>query len=147
LSLEAVFGSGLVERSGQELGTCLAGETEEVSLLAPVVWWVLAQPQKPRRRELDWLTALKERAHDARSETRQSNERSEMTLAHPEAFGHGLDTVIRSGQQLVSDRESLFDQFDEAFVDFCPYSRRYAVSKITFFHQPHPTTLDPVICT
>jgi hypothetical protein len=43
-----------------------------------------------------------------------------MTLAHPEAFGHGLDAVIRSGQQLVSDRERLFDQFDEAFVDFCP---------------------------
>src|SRR3984893_6605044 len=36
-SLKAVFESSDVERSGRELRTCLAGETEEVSLLAPVV--------------------------------------------------------------------------------------------------------------
>jgi hypothetical protein len=28
-----------------------------------------------------------------------------------------------------------------------PFSQSYAVSNITFFHQPHPTTLDAFICT
>jgi hypothetical protein len=33
-------------------------ETEEMSLLDPVMRQVLAQSQEPRRRLLDWLTAL-----------------------------------------------------------------------------------------
>ncbi len=37
------------------------GETEEMSLLDPVMRQVLAQSQEPRRRQLDWLTALEER--------------------------------------------------------------------------------------
>ena len=76
----------------------VARETEELSLLAPVMRQVLAQPQEPRRRQLDWLTALKERAHNVRAEIGQSNKRSEVALAHSEAFGHGLDAGIRSRQ-------------------------------------------------
>jgi hypothetical protein len=30
---------------------------------------VLSQPQEPRRRQLDWLTALEERTHDAGTQT------------------------------------------------------------------------------
>ena len=46
----------------------VARETEELSLFAPVVRQVLAQSQEPCRRQLDWLTALKERAHNVRAE-------------------------------------------------------------------------------
>jgi hypothetical protein len=59
--------------------------------LDPVMRQVLAQSQEPRRRQLDWLTALEERAHDVRSQKGQSNERSEVALAHSETFGHCLE--------------------------------------------------------
>ena len=89
-----------------------------MSLFAPVVRQVLAQSQEPCRCQLDRLTALKQRAHNIRRQIGQSNEGSKVTLAHPEAFGHGLNAGVRSGQQLDSDCESIFDQFDEACVDF-----------------------------
>jgi hypothetical protein len=46
----------------------LGGEAEERSLLDPGMREILAQPQEPRRRQLDGLTALKERTHDVGSE-------------------------------------------------------------------------------
>jgi hypothetical protein len=88
-----------------------------MSLFRPVMRQVLAHSQEPRRRQLDWLTALKERAHDVRSQIGQSNKRSKVALAYSEAFGHCLDAVLRSRQQLFLDRESFFNQFDEAGVD------------------------------
>ena len=54
-SPEAVLESGVIERAGRNLWM-VARETEELSLLAPVMRQVLAQPQEPRRRQLDWLT-------------------------------------------------------------------------------------------
>ncbi len=52
----------------------LGGEAENMSLFAPVVRQVLAQSQELRRRELDRLTALKQRAHNIRRQIGQSNE-------------------------------------------------------------------------
>jgi hypothetical protein len=80
----------------------VARETEELSLLAPVMRQVLAQPQEPRRRQLDWLTALKERARNVRAEIGQSNKRSEVALAHSEVaaiadFLHPLGYRTASG--------------------------------------------------
>src|SRR3984893_13166622 len=89
-----------------------------MSLLAPVMWQVLAQSQEPRRRQLDWLTALEERAHDARSQIGQSNKRGEAALSDSEAFGHGLDAIVLSKQQLFLDRECFGDHGGEACVDF-----------------------------
>jgi hypothetical protein len=66
-----------------------------MSLHNPLMRQVLAQSQEPRRRQLDWLTALEERAHDVRSQMGQSNKRSEVALAYSEAFGHCLDAVVR----------------------------------------------------
>ena len=51
----------------------LGGEAENMSLFAPVVRQVLAQSQESRRRELDRLTALKERAHNIGRQIGQSN--------------------------------------------------------------------------
>jgi hypothetical protein len=45
----------------------VARETEELSLLAPVVRQVLAQSQESCRRELDRLTALKVRERGIRA--------------------------------------------------------------------------------
>ena len=73
-SLEAVFevvGCGAFHL-GFDGG--LGGEAENMSLLAPVVRQVLAQSQESRRRELDRLTALKQRAHNIRRQIGQSNE-------------------------------------------------------------------------
>src|ERR1700730_2035109 len=50
----------------------------------------------------------------------QPNKRSEPALIHSEASAQCPATGIRSRQQLVSDHESFFDQFDEAFVDVRP---------------------------
>ena len=58
-SPEAVLESGVIERAGRNLWM-VAREPEELSLLAPVMRQVLAQPQEPRRRQ--WLTALEESA-------------------------------------------------------------------------------------
>ena len=52
----------------------LGGEAENMSLFAPVVRQVLAQSQESCRRELDRLTALKQRAHNIRRQIGQSNE-------------------------------------------------------------------------
>ncbi len=52
----------------------LGGEAENMSLFAPVVRQVLAQSQESGRRELDRLTALKQRAHNIRRQMGQSNE-------------------------------------------------------------------------
>ena len=52
----------------------LGGEAENMSLFAPVVRQVLAQSQDLRRRELDRLTALKQRAHNIRRQIGQSND-------------------------------------------------------------------------
>src|SRR6202047_2463762 len=52
----------------------LGGEAENMSLFAPVVRQLLAQSQESRRRELDRLTALKQRAHNIRRQIGQSNE-------------------------------------------------------------------------
>ncbi len=76
----------------------VARETDELSLLAPIMRQVLAQPLEPRRRQLDWLTARGERAHDARSQIGQSNKRGEAALSDSEAFGHGpKKSRVRSG--------------------------------------------------
>ena len=69
-SPEAVLESGVIERAGRNLWM-VARETEELSLLAPVMRQVLAQPQEPRRRELDRLTALKQRVHNIRRQIGQ----------------------------------------------------------------------------
>ena len=82
-SPEAVLESGVIERAGRNLWI-VARETEELSLLAPVMRQVLGQPQEPRQRQLDWLTA-----HDARSQIGQSNKRGEAAISDSEAFGHG----------------------------------------------------------
>jgi hypothetical protein len=47
---------------GLDVDRVLGGEAEEPALFLPVMRQVLDQPQEPRRRELDWLTALKEGA-------------------------------------------------------------------------------------
>ena len=52
----------------------LGGEVENMSLFAPVVRQVLAQSQELYRRELDRLTALKQRAHNIRPQIGRSNE-------------------------------------------------------------------------
>ena len=52
----------------------LGGEAENMSLFAPVMRQVLAQSQELGRRELDRLTALKQRAHNIRRQIGQSNE-------------------------------------------------------------------------
>jgi len=52
----------------------LGGEVENMSLFAPVVRQVLAQSQESCRRELDRLTALKQRAHNIRRQIGQSHE-------------------------------------------------------------------------
>ena len=52
----------------------LGGEVENMSLFAPVARQVLAQSQELCRRELDRLTALKQRAHNIRRQIGQSNE-------------------------------------------------------------------------
>jgi hypothetical protein len=67
-----------------------------MSLLDPVMRQLLAQPQEPRRRQRDWLTAREERAHDVRSQIGQSNKGREAALSDSEAFGHGLDAGVRS---------------------------------------------------
>ncbi len=72
-SLKAVFESSDVERFAWVLGG-LGGEVENMSLFAPVVRQVLAQSQELCRRELDRLTALKQRAHNIRRQIGQSNE-------------------------------------------------------------------------
>jgi hypothetical protein len=81
-----------------------------MSLHNPLMRQVLAQSQEPRRRQLDWLTALEERAHDVRSQMGQSN--------YSEAFGHCLDAVVRPRQKLAPNRKSFADQGGEACADF-----------------------------
>ena len=53
---------------GLDLDGGLGGEAKETALFLPIMRQVLAQPQEPRRRQLDWLTALEERAHDVWSQ-------------------------------------------------------------------------------
>ena len=54
---------------------------------------VLAHSQELRRRQLDWLTALEERAYDVRCQIGQSNKRSEiMRLARDVGLaGFGIE--------------------------------------------------------
>jgi hypothetical protein len=53
------------------------------------------------------VTAFKERAHDVRCQKGQSNERCEVALSDYEAFGHCLDAVVRSRQQLFLGSRNL----------------------------------------
>ena len=74
-SLEAVFESSDGERFGWILMEVLDGEAENMSLnmslFLPVMRQVFAQSQESRRRELDRLTALKQRAHNIRRQIGQ----------------------------------------------------------------------------
>ena len=105
-SLDAVFRVVGCRAFRLDFDGGLGGEAEEMSLLNPLMRQVLAQSQEPRRRQLDWLTALEERAHDVRSQMGQSNKRSEAALAYSEAFGHCLDAVVRPRQKPVPNRFS-----------------------------------------
>src|SRR6202047_3475564 len=80
---------------------CLLSD-QHMSLFAPVVRQVLGQSQESRRRELDRLTALKQRAHNIRRQIGQSNEGGWPALVHSEASAHRLDAVVRSCRSFAS---------------------------------------------
>ena len=46
------------------------------------------------------------------------DERSQAKLVHSQAGAHRLDAVVRSREELVSDREGFLDQIGEVLVDF-----------------------------
>jgi hypothetical protein len=72
--------------------------------------------QSPRRISIRRFVArLKQRARPLKKRPPHSNK---VALAHSEAFGHCLDAIVRSGQQLFPDREDFGDHGGEACVDF-----------------------------
>ena len=67
---EGGFGVNGCRASWPDVGGISGGEAEEKPLLFPVVRQVLAQPQEPRRRQLDRLATLQDGVKDIGREVR-----------------------------------------------------------------------------